>query len=126
MQEHDEVLRPGVAVLDLALVAVLVGAQLGGVEARVRLLDARLGGDGRRARGVRGVAAAAVHLVVASDSRGGRLDLRADAGVSTEVVGGTCMSLISKVMMGCGWNNFYFLLLPEVFDDGESAEFVTD
>ena len=33
MQEHDEVLRPGIPVLDLALVAVGIHGELGGVEA---------------------------------------------------------------------------------------------
>ena len=45
VQEHDEVLWPGVPVFDLALVAVRIHRQLGDVETLRRLLHARLGGD---------------------------------------------------------------------------------
>ena len=68
VQEHDEVLGPGVAVLDLALVAVAVHAELGRVESRIGLLDAGLGGNGGAAG--RGGA-----------SRGWRLGLGAHRGV---------------------------------------------
>ena len=42
MQEHDEVLGPGVPVPDPALVAVAASSQLGGVVPLVGLLDAGL------------------------------------------------------------------------------------